>query len=104
MASCARYVDAHLFQRADFVQQRGGIDYHAVADDRLHPGAQDAAGNQFEDELPLADEDGMAGVVATLVARNDIEVFGEEIDNLPFPLVAPLGAKHNDVSHLGVDT
>jgi len=35
----------------------------------------------------------VAGVVAPLIAGDDIEVLGKEIDDLPFSLVAPLGAK-----------
>ena len=74
--------------------------HQAVADDGPLPGPQDAAGNQLEDELLLADEDGVAGVVAALVARHDIEALGEEVDNFPLALVSPLGAQDNDVFHV----
>ena len=63
------------------------------------PGPQNAARNQLQDELLVADEDGVAGVVAALVARHDVEAFGEEIDDLPLALVAPLGAQDDYVSH-----
>ena len=41
----------------------------------------------------------MARIVAALIARHDIEPFGEEIDDLAFALVAPLGAQDDYVSH-----
>src|SRR5205814_6669961 len=50
--------------------------------------------------LLLADIDGVAGVVATLVARHNIEAIREQIDNFPFTLIAPLGAEDDHVSHL----
>ncbi len=94
------HVDAGGFERAHLVQQRRRIDHHAIADDRLHSRPQYAARNQLENELLLANKDRVPGVVTTLVARNDIEILGEEVDNLALPLVAPLGAQHNDVSHV----
>jgi hypothetical protein len=39
----------------------------------------------------------MAGVVSALVARHDVEVLAEKIDDLSFALVAPLGADDGDV-------
>ena len=38
------------------------------------------------------------GIMAALIARHDIELLGEEIDDLPFALVAPLGAQDDYVS------
>ena len=80
-------------------QQRGRIDHQAVADHRLLARAQNAARDQFQDEFLLADENRVAGVVSALIARDNIEPFGEEIDNLPFALVSPLGAQDDYVSH-----
>ena len=51
--------------------QRRGIDHHAIADDGLDAGPQNAARNQLENELLGADEDGVSGVVAALVAGHD---------------------------------
>ena len=64
-------VDAGLLQFFHLVDQRRGIDHHAVADDGLNAGPQNAARNQLENELPGADEDGVSGVVAPLVASHD---------------------------------
>jgi hypothetical protein len=39
--------------------------------------------------------DRMAGVVTALLARDDVEVFGEKINDLAFTFITPLGA-YND--------
>src|ERR1035438_94471 len=41
----------------------------------------------------------MAGVVPALIARDDVEAVGEEIDNLPLTLVPPLGSQDDYVTH-----
>ena len=81
---------ARRFQSLDLAQQRGGVDDQAVADHGLLPGTQNAARDQFEYELLLADENRVARIVAALIARHNIEPFREEIDDLAFTLVAPL--------------
>ena len=92
-------LDAGRFQRVDLAQQRRRVDHQAVADDGLLPGPQNAARNQLQDELLFADENRVAGVVSALIARDDIEAFGEEIDDFAFALVAPLRAEDDYVSH-----
>ena len=95
----AAHLDAGRFQHLDFAEQRAGIDDQPVADDRLFSRPQNAAGNELEDELLIADAHRMAGVMAALVARHDIEVRGEQIDDLPLAFVAPLGAQDDNISH-----
>jgi len=41
----------------------------------------------------------VARIVPALIARHNIELFREEIDDLAFTLVAPLGAEDDYVSH-----
>lgn len=43
-------------------------------------------------------EDGVSGVVPSLVPGNNVEVAREKIDDLAFAFVAPLGADHNQIS------
>src|SRR2546422_7634059 len=38
----------------------------------------------------------MAGVVASLITNDDVEPLGEQIDNLAFAFIAPLGADDRD--------
>src|SRR5215470_17324981 len=98
-AKLAANVEARGLQRLHFFQQRGQIHHHAVADDGQHPRPQDAAGNKLQDELFLANEDGMAGIMAALISRDNVEALGEQIHNFTFALVAPLRAKDDDVAH-----
>ena len=43
MRSCFAHVDAGRLQHCHFLEQRGQIDHHAVADHGLDAGAQNAA-------------------------------------------------------------
>jgi hypothetical protein len=99
-AQLAADVDAGGFQHADLIQQGGEIDHHAVADDGLDSGPQNSAGNQFQNELLFPDENRVAGVMATLIARHDVEALGKQIDHFSFAFVAPLRAENDDILHL----
>ena len=50
------------------------------------------------------DVDGVAGVVAALIARDGREVRREHVDDLALAFVAPLRAEHGDVRlrHSGI--
>ena len=61
----------------------------------LQPGAQNAARDELQDELLAADDDGVAGVVTAGVAGDDVELFAEDVDDLAFAFVAPLGAEND---------
>jgi hypothetical protein len=39
------------------------------------------------------DDNGVAGVVAARIARHNVELLGEDIDDLALALIAPLGSK-----------
>ena len=60
----------------------------------------DARRQQMEYERLIADLNGVAGVVAALVTRDDIEVLGKQINNLAFAFIAPLGTDdYDDFGH-----
>jgi hypothetical protein len=42
----------------------------------------------------------MPGIMAALVARDNVEAFGEDVDDLSLAFISPLGAQNNHVSHL----
>jgi hypothetical protein len=90
-------VDAQPRQLVHFGKQRDRIDDDAVADGTDDAGMQDAGRNQMQHELLAADVDGVPGVVSALVAANDRKVRREEIDDLAFAFIAPLGAEHAQV-------
>src|SRR5204862_266615 len=84
---------ARGFKGFDLGEQRAGIDDQAIADDRLLARAQDAARDQLENIFLLAYKNGMAGVMPALIPRDDVELLGKEIDDLPLALVSPLGSQ-----------
>ena len=53
---------------------------------------EDTGRDQVEDILLVSDADSVARIRASLVARNDVDLLGEHVDNLSLPLVPPLGA------------
>jgi hypothetical protein len=60
---------------------------------------ENAGGYQPEYEFLLADSDGMPGVMSALISGNDIEMRSQNIDDLTFAFIAPLGADDHDVFH-----
>ena len=64
------------------------------------PGRSMPLGISFRTILPVADKDGVPGVVPALIPGDDVEALREEIDNFPFALIAPLRAQYYDIPHL----
>ncbi len=87
-------VDLHpgLAQGARLFQKGQGIEHHAVADHAAASGAQHAAGHELENKFLAVNDDGVAGVVSAGIAGHDREVLRQNVDDLPFALIAPLGA------------
>src|SRR5206468_9867717 len=56
----------------------------------------DPGRQQMQDERLVADLDRMSRVVTALIADHDIETLSEQIDNLAFAFIAPLGADNRD--------
>jgi hypothetical protein len=81
----------------DLGEERFGVDDDPRADD-AHPSADDARRKEMKREVAVLELDGMAGVVAAVIARDDIESIREQIDDLAFAFVAPLAAQHGDHS------
>lgn len=92
-------IDAGALQRLDFIQQRRWIHHHSVANDGLNARPQNAARNQLEDELAVADEHRVAGVVPALIARHDGKLFREKVHHFTFSFIPPLSTQNNNVSH-----
>ena len=86
-------------QHGHLVEQGLRVDDDAVADDRHDVGIQDAAGHQVQLEGLGADDDGVAGVVAALVAHDVADGLGQKVGRLAFALVAPLQADDHGGGH-----
>src|ERR1700719_2210025 len=95
----AIHVDARLGESFDFVDESSGIDDHAGADHSVTPGAQNPAGDELQNIAIGADDDGVAGVVASGYARDIFEGAGKVVDYFTFSFIAPLRADHHDRGH-----
>jgi hypothetical protein len=62
---------------------------------------KNAGGNQTEHKFGAVHKHRMAGVVSTLIPRDDCEVRRQQIDNFAFSFVAPLRAEDCEV-HIGL--
>ena len=74
-----------LLQGGDLLQKRPGVDDHAVTDDAQLTGMEDAGRDQMEDDLLARDIDRVAGVMAALIAGDDVERGGQRSTILPLP-------------------
>ena len=91
-------LDALRADGRDLVEEGLGVDDDAGPDDS-DAAADDPGRKQMEGEVAVAELDGVARVVAAVVARDDVEAIGEQVDDLPFALVAPLAAEDGCDSH-----
>ncbi len=91
--------DALALQFCDFIEERLRIEHHAVADDRELRGPQHARGQQRQLVGFAVDDQGMAGIVAALETYDDVGLFRQPVDDLALPLVAPLRADDDNISH-----
>ena len=91
----ALHFDLQAFELADFDEEGDGIDDDPVADQAVDVGVEDPRGDQVEDVLLLADVHRVAGVGPALVARDDVDLLAEMVDDFSLTLVAPLGADND---------
>ena len=91
-------LNTFLGQEGDFLLEVLGVDDHAAAHNADNVGAQNAGGNQVQDEFAALVLDGVACIVAALIARNNVIVLAEQVDHAALALVAPVdtgnGSKH----------
>ena len=95
-------VDAALRQHGHLADERARVDHDAVADDGRDVRVQDAAGHEVQLEDLVADDDGVAGVVATLVAHDHVDRLREQVHGLALALVSPLQADDDAGWHQAV--
>ncbi len=88
----AIHLHAVVTQSGDFFEKCDGIEDYTVADYAAASGAQHATRDQLQDKFFAVDDDCVPGIVASGVASHDGKIFGEDIDDLAFAFVTPLGA------------
>src|SRR5690606_16888159 len=86
------------FDLLDLLDQGLRIDDNTAADDAMRLRVKDAGRQQVQNVTVLADLDGVAGVVATLVTRHHIEAFRQDVDNLALAFVTPLETNDGEIS------
>ena len=87
------------FEHVDLGEERRQIDHDTVRDHRDHVFVQDAGGHELQC-VPLAvDDDGVARVVAALVAHDVGVLLRQQVDDLGFALIAPLGSDDDGDGH-----
>ena len=83
----------------DLADQMPGVEHDTVADDAELARVHDSGRQKRQLVGLIADDEGVAGVVAALEAHDDVAL-GQPVDDLAFALVAPLGAHHHHIRHL----
>ena len=96
---CRADLNALLPQLVDLAVQMMRVDDHAVAHDADDIGAQDAGGQQVQHELAALVLHRVTGVVAALIACNDVILLADEVDHAALAFIAPVDtrncSKHN---------
>ena len=95
----ARRVEPSGLQGGELVEEHLEVDDYAVADHGVDAGREDAGGQQVQGVLLVADDDGVAGVVAAVELHDPVGAVTEQIGGLAFALVAPLDADDHDAWH-----
>jgi hypothetical protein len=91
--------NALRLQLCHLIEERLRIEHHAIADHREFGRPQHARRQQRELVGDAVDDQGMAGIVATLEAHNDVGLLRQPVDDLALPFVAPLGADDDNIGH-----
>ena len=76
----------------DFLDERQGIQHHAITDDARGVRMKDSGRHQMQHMPAAADDHCMSGVMSTLVAGHAIEPLGQDVDDLALAFVSPLRA------------
>lgn len=92
----ASHVDTGFRKHLDFVDERDGINDDAHTDHRMLFGTEYAARDELENVFFFADNDGVAGVVASGDANDVVERAGQVVYDFAFAFVSPLRAHHDD--------
>ncbi len=87
---CGAYRNAALAQTRSLVEQVLKVDDYARSEDVDGIVAQDAGGQQIQDEPALVVDDGVTGIVAALIADDYIVPFRKQIDHAALALIAPV--------------
>ena len=92
-------VDSLFGQRIHLGEKNTRIDHHAVADHGRDVVVQHATRHQLKGKRLAVYNQGVARVVAPLIADNQFHFLGYEVGELALTFVTPLGADHDRCRH-----
>ena len=92
-------MDTLGFEPVDLLDEGFWIEHHAIADDRQLASAHHARRQQRQLVRDAVNDKGVAGIVATLKAHDDVGLLGQPINDLALSFVSPLGAHHDHIGH-----
>ena len=86
-------------QHVHLLEQHGGVHHASVADHGRHVRVDHAGRDETQRKRLITDDDGVTGVVATLISNDDVRILGKQVCNLAFALITPLRADHDRCGH-----
>ena len=95
-----RRIDALRLEHGELFEQHTRIDDHTVADDRRDVVVQDTRWHELERETLTLDHDRVSCVVAALKANHRGHVLREQVCELAFAFVTPLGTDNDRCAHV----
>ena len=93
-------VQALLGQLLQFLEEGRDVHDTPTSNDVYAAGVHEAGGEDVEVVRDAVGDDGVAGIVTALSAAAELGVVGEDVGELAFAFVAPLGAEHNGDGHV----
>src|SRR5690606_34968173 len=94
-----RDVDSAGGEGIELFEENLDVDNDAVGDHGHDAGRQDAGGQQVQRVLLVADDHGVAGVVAAIELDDVIDTVSEQVGGLALAFIAPLGTDQHDCGH-----
>jgi hypothetical protein len=91
--------DALAAEFVDFLDEAEGVHDDAVGDNAEFIRPEDAGRDEVEDVFDTVVDDGVASIIATCGAYDDVRFVGEIIDDFAFSFITPLGADDDTVGH-----
>ncbi|MPM59266.1 hypothetical protein SDC9_106106 [bioreactor metagenome] len=92
--------DSLRAQIVHLLEQFLRVNDRAVAEHVDNAFPEDAGGQEVQRKLAVFVDDGMARVIAALIADNHIVIGGDEIDHATFAFVTPVDPHNCTVSHV----
>lgn len=91
--------EALFVQGLELVEEGGDVNDAAAANDIDAARVHEAGGEDVEVVGDAVDDDGVAGIVTTLSAAAELGFVGEDVGELSFALIAPLGTENDGDGH-----